>query len=167
MSALRRSALDHRSVGPCGRRPIVMAGGRLSLIVFSGDYDRVHYAFVMASAAAATNRPVTLFFTLGASKALLAAQAGGAPGWAVLSATDSGISAIDRDGNHAETGVATLEELMEACRELDVTFRVCEMGLKAEGLSLSDFRTDISISGSGMVSFLTEAERDGGRIVFV
>lgn len=144
-----------------------MSGGRLSIIVFSGDYDRVHYAFVMASAAAATNRPVTLFFTMGASKALLAAQADGTPGWAALSATDGGVSAIDRDAHHADTGIATLEELMEACAELDVTVRVCEMGLRAEGLVLSDFRTDMAVIEGGMVSFLAESEKDGGRIVFV
>ena len=38
--------------------------GGLSLIVFSGDYDRVHYAFVIASSAAATGRRVTMFFTM-------------------------------------------------------------------------------------------------------
>lgn len=144
-----------------------MASDRLSLIVFSGDYDRVHYALVMASAAAATNRPVTLFFTMGASRALLAAQPDGAPGWTALSDTDDGISAIDRDANHGKAGIATLEELLEACIELDVTVQVCEMGLKAEGLSTLNFRTDISFSEGGMVSFLAESEKDGGRIVFI
>jgi peroxiredoxin family protein len=144
-----------------------MSGDRLSLIVFSGDYDRVHYALVMASAAAATNRPVTLFFTMGASKALLAPQPDGAPGWSALTPTDKGIEAIDRDTDHGHAGVARLEELFEACVELDVAFQVCEMGLKVEGLSLSDFRTDIKASESGMVSFLAETERDQGRIVFV
>lgn len=144
-----------------------MSRDRLSLIVFSGDYDRVHYALVMASAAAATNRPVTLFFTMGASKALLAPKPDGAPGWAALSATDDGISASDRDANHAKAGIATLEELMGACAELDVTMWVCEMGLKAEELSLSGFRKDVTITESGMVTFLTQSEKDGGRIVFV
>lgn len=35
----------------------------LSIVLFAGGFDRVHYALVMASAAAATNRKVTLFFT--------------------------------------------------------------------------------------------------------
>ena len=37
---------------------------KLSLVVFSGDFDKVHYALVMASAAAAIDTPVTLFFTM-------------------------------------------------------------------------------------------------------
>ena len=35
---------------------------KLSLVVFSGDFEKVHYAFAMASAALAINVPVTLFF---------------------------------------------------------------------------------------------------------
>ena len=45
---------------------------KLSIAVFSGDFTRVHYALVMASGALAINRPVTVFFTMEASRALLA-----------------------------------------------------------------------------------------------
>jgi len=140
---------------------------RLSLIVFSGDYDRVHYAFVMASAAAATNRPVTMFFTMGAIKALLAPRQNTSPGWADLAPADNGENAVDRDSAHAKAGIATLEELIQACVEFDVTMRVCEMGLVAEGLSSGDFRTDIEVTEGGMVSLLAEVENDSGRIVLI
>jgi len=140
---------------------------RLSLIVFSGDYDRVHYAFVMASAAAATNRPVTMFFTMGAIKALLGPRRDTSPGWGALAPADNGENAVDRDSAHAKAGIATLEELIKACVEFDVTMRVCEMGLVAEGHPSGDFRTDIEVTEGGMVSFLAEAEIDSGRIVFI
>ena len=140
---------------------------RLSLIIFSGDYDRVHYAFVMASAAAATNRPVTMFFTMGAIKALLAPGTGGAPGWAGLGPGENGETPVDRDASHAKAGVATLEELLLACADMDVTMGVCEMGMVAEDLAVPDLRSDVSVTQGGMVSFLAEAENDNGRIVFV
>jgi len=143
------------------------AHGRLSLIVSSGDYDRVHYALAMASAALATNRPVTLFFTMGALKALLADRPDGIPGWAALAPAPGGATAIERDTRHGDTGIATMEELIAACVEFGTTFRACEMGLKAEGLSDSDFRPDVPVVVGGLVSFLAEAERDGGRIVFI
>ena len=57
--------------------------------------------------------------------------------------------------------------MIAACSELAVSFRVCEMGLVAEGLSLSDLRRDVAVAVGGMVSFLAEAEKDGGRIVFI
>ena len=44
----------------------------LSIIFFSADFDKIHYALVMASAATAIDITVTLFFTMGASRALLA-----------------------------------------------------------------------------------------------
>ena len=140
---------------------------RLSLIVFSGDYDRVHYAFVMASAAAATNRPVTMFFTMGAIKALLAPGTNNAPGWAILGPGENGETPVDRDSSHAKAGVATLEELLLACADMNVTMGVCEMGMVAEGLAATDLRDDVSVTQGGMVSFLAEAENDNGRIVFV
>lgn len=140
---------------------------RLSLIVFSGDYDRVHYAFVMASAAAATNRPITMFFTMGGIRALLAPGPDGTPGWAALAPAENGASAVDRDAAHAAAGIATLEELIGACIELGVTMRVCETGLVAEGLLLDQLRTDASVIEGGMVAFLAEAENDDGRIVFI
>lgn len=140
---------------------------RLSLIVFSGDYDRVHYAFVMASAAAATSRPVSMFFTMGAIRALRAPGADGTPGWAALAAAEGGRNAADRDVAHAKAGIATLEELIGACIELGVSIGVCEMGLAAEKLSLGDLRNDAAVTEGGMVAFLAEAERDDGRIVFI
>ena len=50
-----------------------MAGReRLSVVLLSGDFARVHYGLCMASAAAALERPVTLFITLGALRAFMA-----------------------------------------------------------------------------------------------
>lgn len=140
---------------------------RLSLILFSGDYDRVHYALVMASAAAATGRPSTLFLTMGALKVLRAAGPDGLPGWNALGPTPEGIPPRERDARHAADGLATMEELIAACVEFGVTISVCEMGLKAEGLTRADLRGDVPLTEGGVVSFLAEAERDAGRIVFI
>ena len=54
---------------------------RLCIVLLSGSFERVHYALCMASAAAALEQPVTLFVTLGALRALVAADATGRPGW--------------------------------------------------------------------------------------
>ena len=54
---------------------------KLSIIVYAGHFDKVHYALVMAAAAAAIGRPVTLFFTMGACNALKAPGADGEPAW--------------------------------------------------------------------------------------
>ena len=54
---------------------------KLSLVVFSGEFDKVHYALVMASGAQASNRETTLFFTMGACHALLKKDERGAYPW--------------------------------------------------------------------------------------
>jgi len=144
-----------------------VAPERLSVIVFSGDYDRVHYALAMASAALATSRPVTLFLTMEGIRLLLAESDDGVPGWTALGPGADGAPAGARDTRHAETGIATLEEMLSACVELGARFMVCEMGLRALHLTAAELRTDVPVAEGGLVTLLAEAEADRARIVFV
>lgn len=122
---------------------------KLSIIVFSGNYDRVHYALAMASAAAAIDRPVTLFFTMDAIRALATSEA---PDWA----------AEEQANKHK--GIATLAELWEACAQLGVGFLVCTMGLRSVGLTSAGLRTDLGVKEGGIVAFLNDASRDGAML---
>lgn len=136
---------------------------KLSIIVYSGDYGRVHYALAMASAAAAINRPVTLFFTMGAIRALTKPVKGG---WGALPVTDDtghGTGAA-QDHAMAEKGLATFEELLAACVAFKVTVMVCEMGLRAVDLTLDDLRTDVPYQEGGIVSFLADASATGATL---
>ncbi len=119
---------------------------RLSLIVLSGEYGRVHYALVLAAAAAAISVPVTLFFTLEACLALEDEQ-----GWRRLHGANA-------DEVYGTRGVVQFEDLLAACRDLDVQFLVCEMGLRALGLEASDLRDDLGIQVTGAVTALSKAD---------
>jgi peroxiredoxin family protein len=143
------------------------ARDRLSLVLLAGDYDRVHYALTMAAAAAATARPVTLFFTMGALRALMDKTDDGAPGWFRLGPSANGDTPEARDAHHKKAGIATLEELIEACVSFDANFGVCEMGLRAEGIEPGALRPDIPIKAGGLVTFFAEAEQDHGHIVVI
>lgn len=140
---------------------------RLSLIVFSGDFERVHYALAMASAAAATDRPVTLFFSGGALHFFLAKAKDGAPGWATLGPAADGTTAIQRNKQFSCDGIGTIEEITAACIELNVLFYQCEMGIKGIRLDATTFRSDIPTQSGGLVSFLIEAERDQSQLIFI
>ncbi|PKR54727.1 DsrE/DsrF/DrsH-like family protein [Thalassospira marina] len=129
---------------------------KLSLVVFSGSFEKVHYALVMASAALATGRDVTLFFTMEASRTLLAPS-----GWRHLRPDAHGATATSLDFGYAERGVATFEELLSACGELGGKFMVCEMGLRALGLENEKRRDDLTIEVGGVVTFLNDARQDG------
>jgi peroxiredoxin family protein len=139
------------------------APDKLSIIVYSGDYGRVHYALAMASAAAAINRPVTLFLTMGAIRALTKPVKGG---WGALPVTDDtghGTGAA-QDAAMAEKGLATFEELLAACIAFKVTIMVCEMGLRAVDLTLADLRSDVPYQEGGIVSFLADASATGAAL---
>ena len=143
-----------------------MAAARLSLVVFSGGFDRVHYALAMAAAAAATGRAVSLLVTGRAIPALIAGESRETPGWHGLDAADDGSAPTARDAVFAARGVAGFEELLTSCAALEATVIVCEMGLRALGLP-SDvrLRADVPHRVGGIVTFLGGAE--GGDILFV
>ena len=138
---------------------------RLSVILLSGCYDRIHSGLAIASAAAALDRPVTLFATLGATRAFAQGE-DGRPGWAAqplspdLSAPDLADGAA-LDARHRARGVAGIEELLQACMGLGVELIVCEMGLRAQDLSADRLRADLPIQRAGLATLLARA----GQIV--
>jgi len=139
---------------------------KLSLVVFSGQFDKVHYALVMASAAAAIDTPVTLFFTMEAVRNILKPGADGAASWSSQTTSMCLETGADMDAGFKEHGVADFETLLTACRDMGVRFMVCEMGLKSMALKREDIREDLVIEMGGVVTFLNDASQDGS-VMFV
>lgn len=133
---------------------------KLSLIVLSDDFTRVHYALVMASGALAVGTPVTLFFTMGACRAILAGNVG-TPGWHAL-----GGDPVRVDADHAEKRIGRFEELLDACATLGARFIVCEMGLRAINAAPEALRKDLSIEVAGVVTMLADASAQGSIVTF-
>lgn len=139
----------------------------LSIVVHSGRVDKIHYALVMASAAAAINKPAMLFFTMEACHALRKADADGSHPWQSMPVSNgSAQNGGEMDQQFAKRQVATFEELITSCAELGVTFMVCEMGLRALDISRDDLRNDIDFKEGGVVSFLNAASKDG-TVLFI
>ena len=137
---------------------------KMSIIIYDHHFDKVHYALVMAAAAAAIGNPVTLFFTMGASQALLKAETNALSGWAKMPLSDGYGTGFERDQFYKNNGIAHFEELLQACITLKVKFMVCEMGLQAKGIKNNPLRTDLSIEVSGVVTFLNDASSNGVTI---
>lgn len=133
---------------------------KLSVIVFSGEFDKVHYALALAAGAAAVDTPVTLFFTMEACRALATDAWRGLPTTWREGPSDGGTM----DDGFGKKGVATFEELLTSCAALGVSFLVCEMGLRAIGLERTSLRDDIPIEVGGIVTFVNDASRDGSMI---
>jgi peroxiredoxin family protein len=111
----------------------VPSAAALGVLLISGSHDRAHYAFVVASGAAALGRRVVLFATNAGCQALFA-------DW-------SGLAEADRDARIQAAGVAGLAELRAACQELDVRMIACEAGLRAESLDSARLLPGVEVAG--------------------
>ncbi len=80
---------------------------KLSVVVFSGAFDKVHYALAMAAAALASNRAATLFFTMAGVRALLP-EDGDGPGWRRLHPTEDGAPPRTAEAALIEKGLGRL-----------------------------------------------------------
>jgi len=111
----------------------------LGLLLLSGSHDRAHYAFVLASGAAAVDRQVILFASNRGCLAL-------AKDWSAL-------DDAARDQRVREAGVAGFDELREASIDLGVRLIACEAGLRAEGIEPGSLLPQVEVAG--VVTFLS------------
>ena len=105
----------------------------LGIILESGTHGRAHYAFVVASGAAALGRNVVLFATNAGCLALCR-------DW-------SGLSDAKRDSVIQGRGVAGLETLREACQDLGVRMIACDAGLRAEAIDPAGLLEGVEVAG--------------------
>jgi peroxiredoxin family protein len=105
----------------------------LGLLLLSGSHDRAHYAFVLASGAAALGRTVVLFASNRGCLAL-------ATEW-------SGLDDAARDVRVQAAGVAGLNELRDASIELGVRLIACEAGLRSEGIDPASLLPQVEVAG--------------------
>ena len=102
----------------------------LGILLISGGHERGHYAFILAAAAAAIGRPVTIFATNEGCR-MLASQ----------------LPDDARDGQVRAAGVAGLGELRDAAAELGVRLMACDAGLRMVDLPSSRLLPDVEIAG--------------------
>ena len=121
----------------------------LGIILLSGTHDRAHYAFVIASGAAALGRQVVMFATnLGCHALCL--------NW-------SGLTDAERDIRIKGRGVAGLDTLRDACLEMNVRMIACEAGLQAEALDPGLLLPNVELAG--IATFLTAVK--AGQLITI
>jgi peroxiredoxin family protein len=109
----------------------------LGVLLISGDHERAHYALVLATGAAAVGRDVVLFATNAGCRLFDAARP---------------MDADPREALLAGRGVAGVATLLEAARDLGVTFIACEAGLRAEAMTAESLLPGVEVAG--VVTFL-------------
>ena len=122
---------------------------KLSLVIHSGEFSRIHYALVMASAAAAVGKAVTILFAGTSVRALAKTYA-----------------KPDEDHRIKALRVAGFEELLTTCRDLGARLLVCETALALCELKPAQLRGDLNLEVAGAVTFLSDASASG-EMLFV
>lgn len=144
---------------------------RVSLVVFSGDLDRVLAAFVIATGAAALGQQVSMFFTFWGLSALrknkeLAGKKLTEKMMALMTPASTrhmGVSRLNFFGVGARMlrammsakQVSSVEDLMDMARELGVRFVACEMSRDVMGVHETELVDDAETGG--VATFLGDA----------
>lgn len=154
---------------------------KLSIVAFSGDFDKLVATFTLASGAAAVGWEVNIFFTFWGYNAIKKQPGhrpvgrgflarffnfllGGVKNVPLSRLNFGGASPRLMRGMMKSKNVATLEELIQAAKDLEVNFWACEMSMVILGIQLPELIPEIK-GVLGVAKFLDLA--DGGQILFI
>ena len=133
---------------------------KLSLVAFSGDFDKLTAVFTLATGAAASGYEVSIFFTFWGLDAIKRkrgrALVGKSPIQKLFGYMMGGLNVAPCSRFNMlglgplvfrclmrRTNVATLEELVEAAKQLGINLYACEMAMHVLGLQKSDFIPEV------------------------
>jgi peroxiredoxin family protein len=145
-----------------------------TIVVFSGDLDKVLAGFVIATGAAAAGLETSMFFTFWGLAALKKKGAAGGPKnvmermFALMTPSSSeslGTSKMNYFGMGAvmlrkmmkDKQIATLEELMAMARDLNVKMIACTMSMDAMGVSQEELVDGLTYGG--VATYMADAVR--------
>jgi peroxiredoxin family protein len=147
---------------------------KLSMVVFSGELDKVLAAFVIATGAVAMGMDVVMFFTFWGTPVLRdkKKKVGGkdvmGKMFGAMLPTGTGdvkLSNMNMGGMGTammkslmkKKNVASLEEMLDLAEELGVRIYVCEMSMDLMGFQRDEFIDYKGLDFAGVATFLQEA----------
>ncbi len=154
---------------------------KLSIICFSGSFDKLVAAFTLATGAAAVNYDVHVFFTFWGLNAIKKHKGRHFTGRGAMAKTFNylmgginnvplsrlnffGISPRLMNMMMRKKNVATLKELIEAAIALNINLYSCEMSMNILGIEIEDFIPEIK-EVLGVPGFLEYSA--GGERIFI
>jgi peroxiredoxin family protein len=168
-----RNASDHSAGSRHSRTGEELPENRVSIVVFSGDLDKVLPAFIIATGAAAMGMQVSLFFTFWGLNALKKRRDLSGKGFleklfALMTPVGTeglGVSKMNFFGIGAKLlrtlmkrkQVASLEELAQMAREMGVKIIACQMSMDVLGITKDELWDGIEVGG--VATFLADATK--------
>ncbi len=148
---------------------------KLSMIVFSGDLDKVLASFVVATGAVAMGMDVVMFFTFWGTTVLrdknksvggkdfmgkmFGAMLPKGTGAVKLSNMNmAGMGTAMMKSLMKKKNVASLEQMLEMAEELGVRIYVCEMSMDLMGFKREEMIEYKHMGFAGVATFLEEAQ---------
>ena len=148
---------------------------KLSMIVFSGDLDKVLASFVIATGAVAMGMDVVMFFTFWGTSVLrdknksvggkdfmgkmFGAMLPKGTGAVKLSNMNmAGMGTAMMKSLMQKKNVASLEQMLEMAEELGVRIYVCEMSMDLMGFKREEMIEYKHMGFAGVATFLEEAQ---------
>lgn len=158
-----------------------MKDEKISIVCFSGDFDKALAAFTIATGAAATGRQVSMFFTFWGLNILKKQTGrrfigkdiltrvfnflmGGRANLPLSRLNFAGISPILMTSLMKKSNVATLPELIEAANALGVRIIACEMAMNILGIEKNDLVDEVA-DVIGVATFLDDSK--DAHILFI
>ena len=144
---------------------------RVTIIVFSGDLDRVLASFIIATGAAAMGQQVSMFFTFWGlnvlkreatfegktvfQKMMAAMSPGSSQSLPVSKMNYFGVGAKMLRSMMKEKNVSSLEELISLAKEMGVRMIACEMSRDVMGIKESELMPGLECGG--VATFLADS----------
>ncbi len=153
----------------------------LSIVCFSGEFDKALAAFTLANGGAAMGREVNMFFTFWGLNLLKKNVGRNALGQSLLARffnwllggkhvlplsrlNFAGMSPVLMKGMMKKNGVASLDELMTSASELGVNLIACEMAMEILEIKKSDLVDEVK-EIIGVATFLDASKE--AQIIFI
>ncbi len=147
---------------------------QLSMVVFSGDLDKILAAMIIATGAVAYDMKVKLFFTFWATAALRDSKKSvseknfmskmfgfmlpkGSKKLALSKMNMMGMGTAMMKGLMKKQNVASLEEMFKTAGELGVHINICEMSMTLMGFKKEEMIDYPNMQICGVATFLADA----------
>jgi peroxiredoxin family protein len=154
---------------------------QLTMVVFSGDLDKIIAAMIISVGAAAMDTKVKLFFTFWATAALRDKKKsakgksfmGKMFGMMLPKGTTKlklsqmhmmGMGSSMIKGLMKKNNVASLEEMFKTAGELGVEINVCEMSMNLMGMKKEEFIDYPHLNICGVATFLADASESQSQL---
>jgi peroxiredoxin family protein len=127
---------------------------KATLVVHSGDMDKVYSALIIANGALAMGMEVSLFFTFWGLRRL---KKGGLESGPLSRMNMLGLGKWMVKRKMKKAGVASLEKLLQDFKELGGKILACDMTMEIMGIEKEDLRDDLISDYCAVGTYISEA----------